>query len=232
MKAWWLAFWACAAVSGLGAALVFEQERLDRTAEPGQTEVEAVFSFRNPGPQTVEVLEVKASCGCTAAALEKRLYAPGESGAIHATFHTAGKTGPNTVTVNVTTNDPTQPNQTLFLFVNVPTLLEIQPRILRWAAGAPAVERAFELRPGGAGPVKVTGVEVTPADNFAGRIEELPEGGGWRVWVTPKSTAVAARGPQPAGAAAPISATTARIRFLTEPEPPPGQTAEAYLVIR
>ena len=44
------------------------------------------FAFRNIGDDPVTIMRVTSSCGCTTPRLDKRTYAPSESGAITARF--------------------------------------------------------------------------------------------------------------------------------------------------
>jgi hypothetical protein len=49
------------------------------------------FGFVNRGPEAVEVVEVKPSCGCLTPTLEKRRYGPGEAGALLFEVNTLGQ---------------------------------------------------------------------------------------------------------------------------------------------
>jgi hypothetical protein len=46
------------------------------------------FEFVNPGPGTVEVIQLRSSCGCLKPRLEKRTYGPGENGSVVLEVHT------------------------------------------------------------------------------------------------------------------------------------------------
>lgn len=46
------------------------------------------FAFRNTGSERVEITDLRASCGCLTPHLDKRVYAPGESGAIQLEVNT------------------------------------------------------------------------------------------------------------------------------------------------
>jgi hypothetical protein len=68
------------------------------------------FRFTNTGQGPLIITSVKSTCGCTVAQLEKKEYAPGESGTIKATY-----TAPNTTTttqksIYVSSNDKTNPS--------------------------------------------------------------------------------------------------------------------------
>lgn len=61
--------------------------------------------FTNQGEGTLIIKDLRASCGCTVGELDKREYAPGESGVIKIQFKPQGKSNAIKQTVTVTTND-------------------------------------------------------------------------------------------------------------------------------
>ena len=66
--------------------------------------------FTNEGAGTLIITNLRASCGCTVGQLDKREYAPGESGIIKIQFKPQGKSNLVRQTVTVTTNDPSLTN--------------------------------------------------------------------------------------------------------------------------
>ena len=77
--------------------------------------VEYSFKFRNTGKTDLIVRNTKASCGCTAVAPTNNVIKPGETGEIKATFHTDGRSGPQSKAITVTVNDPNSPTVKLYL---------------------------------------------------------------------------------------------------------------------
>lgn len=71
------------------------------------------FKFTNTGKTDLEIGNIVGSCGCTVPALEKKTYAPGESGTIKVTYNPHNKQGPQHTTVTVNSNDPASPVQVL-----------------------------------------------------------------------------------------------------------------------
>lgn len=71
------------------------------------------FKFKNTGGSELLILSAKPSCGCTASAPENTEIAPGETSQINISFDTAGRTGNQTKTVTVTSNDPLTPSLVL-----------------------------------------------------------------------------------------------------------------------
>jgi hypothetical protein len=77
------------------------------------------FVITNTGGDILQILDLKASCGCTVAIPDKKELKPGESTQIKVTFNSGGRKGPQTKTVNVKTNDPETPVLTLKIKSNV-----------------------------------------------------------------------------------------------------------------
>lgn len=69
----------------------------------GET-VSAQISFSNTGSEVLEITEIKTSCGCTAANLDKTSYAPGERGQLNITLKTARLQGEITRKVTLYSN--------------------------------------------------------------------------------------------------------------------------------
>ncbi|MCS7163248.1 MAG: DUF1573 domain-containing protein [Bacteroidia bacterium] len=67
------------------------------------------FRLTNGGKKPLIIRKVKASCGCTAVAPDKSTLQPGESTVIKVTFDSTGRSGRDSKSVTVITNDPRQP---------------------------------------------------------------------------------------------------------------------------
>jgi hypothetical protein len=65
-----------------------------------------IFRFVNKGTQTLQVLSVNASCGCTSTLLSKKSIKAGQDGQIEVVVDTSGRPGTLHKTVTVTSNDP------------------------------------------------------------------------------------------------------------------------------
>lgn len=70
------------------------------------TEARHEYTLKNSGKSNLIIRKVKASCGCTAVEPAKTVLTPGESTTITAVFNTTGKTGRQSKTITVITNDP------------------------------------------------------------------------------------------------------------------------------
>ncbi|MEJ2104308.1 MAG: DUF1573 domain-containing protein [Ignavibacteriaceae bacterium] len=71
------------------------------------------FVISNSGGDLLKISNVSASCGCTAAAPEKKELAPGESTNLKVSFNSAGRQGRQNKTIRIYSNDPQNPELVL-----------------------------------------------------------------------------------------------------------------------
>lgn len=104
-----------------------------------------LFKVRNTGKAPLEIQNVAASCGCTAAAPKERRIAPGGTGEIEVSFDTRGRSGKVEKTVTVMTNDPKNANKILTIKVDVQRMLGFEPEMtfLSGVAGEPVKGEAW-----------------------------------------------------------------------------------------
>jgi hypothetical protein len=96
----------------------------------GGTTVNAEIKFTNEGNAPLEITKVRPSCGCMAGKLKKKIYEPGESGAIDLSYQTKNRKGLTKGYVLISSNDPEQSQARVNLKANIIQLIEIEPRIL------------------------------------------------------------------------------------------------------
>jgi hypothetical protein len=77
--------------------------------------VEHTFTITNVGKSKLYIRKIKGSCSCTVVQPEKNELEAGESTTMKAVFRTHGKTGGQSRTADVITNDPERPKITLTL---------------------------------------------------------------------------------------------------------------------
>jgi hypothetical protein len=68
------------------------------------------YTIKNDGNDELIIKDVKGTCGCTAAKPEKNKLKPGESTKVKVTFNSDGRQGKQVKAVNMSTNDPKNPN--------------------------------------------------------------------------------------------------------------------------
>ncbi|MFK7960197.1 MAG: DUF1573 domain-containing protein [Phycisphaerales bacterium] len=86
------------------------------------------FMFTNTGDADLTILAVKASCGCTATSLKKKVFAPGESHPIGVVFNPKGR-GRQAKTITVLSD------------VGPPVVLTIRSEVRQFIAAEPQVVR-------------------------------------------------------------------------------------------
>ena len=133
-------------VTRLAAELAFEQMTIEHEAALLDEKTEALFTFTNAGDAPVTITSLKSSCGCTVPQLEKKTYAPGESGEIQATFTFGSRQGAQHKRITVQTDEPGKPPYLLSLVTRIPEWVEIEPRIIRWKSGDAANPQLIRLR--------------------------------------------------------------------------------------
>jgi len=88
------------------------------------------FPFKNVGDGLLKIVSVKPGCRCTQFTLEKKEYAPGESGTLKFKYHAAARSGPVNWRVPVTTNNPIQPTVSLTIKGRVVERVAYEPKKL------------------------------------------------------------------------------------------------------
>ncbi len=102
------------------------------------------FVVTNTGNRTLEITEVRRSCGCTTAGNWSKTIEPGQGGIIPIEFHTANEKGPVAKTLTVLCNAVDTPEVTLHVKANVWRPIEAIPdaAVLKIFPGSPSNEVA------------------------------------------------------------------------------------------
>lgn len=114
-----------------GPRVVIDEPILDVGRVPVGQRIEAEFTLRNEGTETLEITEVKPACGCTVAEYDKKID-PGASGTVHASVDTSRISGPNAKAITVYTNDAANPRLQLTIKSEVRPYLIAQPGYARF----------------------------------------------------------------------------------------------------
>lgn len=81
--------------------------------------VEAKIEIKNEGSGTLEIKDVKTTCGCTAVLLSSKKLQPGETGTIKINLDTTKREGQFIRTISIYSNDLDDPIQTITLLANI-----------------------------------------------------------------------------------------------------------------
>ena len=93
------------------------------TGDPCRIEIK----MKNVGDALLKILDIRSSCGCTAAEPGKRELAPGESDTMTVTYDTNKTAKAVKHTVTIMTNDPIEPQITFELHGEVWNVFDAQP---------------------------------------------------------------------------------------------------------
>lgn len=128
------------------AELTVEKGKFDFGSVPQGKKVQHSFKIKNSGDAPLQIKQLEADCGCTAAKPSTSLIAPGKTAEIEVTFDSETFSGKVEKNVVVMTNAASNPNYTLNMHGTVLDPVQVTPRQLN--AGA--------LKTGEAKKVKVT----------------------------------------------------------------------------
>ena len=172
------------------ASLSWEKTELDLKPAVGAATAVGVFKYENKGDKPIHFNAVRPSCGCTTAALAKNDVAPGEKGEITATLNIGDRTGLQTKTITVETDDPKAPSTVLTLKAMIAQVLELDPPFVVWEAGETAKPKTILAKAGK--DVGVKNIEVTSSSaDFTTKVEPGAGAGEFKINVQPKETAKA-----------------------------------------
>src|SRR3984893_9259698 len=209
-----VAFLLLALATPVFGQLKWENPEQTFTVKPLDKVIVTKFRFTNVGTSSVKITDLRPLCGWTTAYLEKKEYAPGESGEIEAKFKFDGRVGHHEKWIVVTT-DWVPPQPTILRFaVNIPQAITIQPELVVWRGGAQLKPKTVRIAVPDEIPAKVVSVQT---DNAAVKLElrEIRPGKELEVIVTPTTTSQ------------PGSAT-----LLIRTDYPPDNTATHYAYAR
>jgi Protein of unknown function (DUF1573) len=168
------------------AGIEWEQTEIALTAKTTDNHVDAVFRFKNTGKKTVTLKDAEATCDCVAASADLRAYKPGESGEISATFYVENHSGENRKGIDVRTDDPDEPQRTLFFTVFVGDTMVLTPTLLKWRVGAEADSQSIHAVVTRDAPLRI--VSVRCGGGWTATVREVKEGREYFINVTPPAT--------------------------------------------
>ena len=172
------------------ASLSWDKTELDLKPAIGAATAVGVFKYENKGDKPIHFNAVRPSCGCTTAALAKNDVAPGEKGEITATLNIGDRTGLQTKTITVETDDPKAPSTVLTLKAMIAQVLELDPPFVVWETGETAKPKTILAKAGK--DVGVKNIEVTSSSaDFTTKVEPGAGAGEFKINVQPKDTAKA-----------------------------------------
>ena len=171
----------------LQAGLVFDQDPLEINPKPEDEEVEATFTFKNTGDKAIHVTGLESSCSCLEASLDKADYQPGEKGTGKAKFKVSSFVGQHEKFLHIYTDDPKDNDIVMRAVIDVPALIDIEPKLLQWTLGEKPDAKELTVKISGPDPMKITKVSST-RESFGAEVKEVTPGREYRLIVKPTNT--------------------------------------------
>lgn len=125
-------------------ALHFTSLTQEFSATENSVDIHASYVFTNSSDHAITISEIKTTCGCTTAELEKRTYQPGEAGTINVIFDIGSRTGEQQKSIAVISS--TGEKSTLVLKVHLPPGPSFSSTIASWRQGTPPDPRVIFIR--------------------------------------------------------------------------------------
>ena len=114
-------------VEAISPGISFEKMVCDLGHVGLSTKNACEFKFTNTGQAMLKITNIRSTCGCTVAKLEKKEYAPGQSGTIKVSY-TAPKTATTTQKyIYVSSNDKANPKIRLTIRAKVAQIVQANP---------------------------------------------------------------------------------------------------------
>ncbi|MFT4175821.1 MAG: DUF1573 domain-containing protein [Luteolibacter sp.] len=185
----WL--WACAAWLQAGE-LAFPETSKELHPAPDAKTISVDFDFKNETDKPLTIAKYETACSCMSLGIagNKMTYAPGESGKVEATFDMGNFSGEVDKEILLwMRGDPAdRPSRVLKVRVNIPVLVSIEPRTVRWQLGEKPASKTLRITMKDTKPVKILDVS-TASKAFQYELKTLEEGKTYELVITPASTA-------------------------------------------
>ena len=105
--------------SGNSPVIYFPETQHDFGKVKEGDKVNYTFRFVNKGVSSLQIKDIKTSCGCTAALVSNDNLKPGQEGTIKVELNTKNRSGKMSKTVTVQSNDPNDPSKILTVYADV-----------------------------------------------------------------------------------------------------------------
>lgn len=169
--------------------LVCEEPTYSFGSVRGTQTVQHTFTLRNAGTDRLEIVDVRADCGCTVIEIDSRSLSSGESASIKAKLvPNATKSGHVKKTIVVTSNDPDNPKLVLAMEGKVEEVISVSPGAINFGRipSDGGVSRSIDIvakEPGLT--FQITGAIVEQGP-FSAEVQPVTQGKEFKIIVRPK----------------------------------------------
>lgn len=179
-------------ISLLSGAKLHGQLKWDQPVQefhrvPEDKEIWAHYTFRNTSAAPVTIKTLRSSCGCTTAHLDKKTYAPNETGEVLVHFIIGDRKGYYRKTVTVTTDDKTAEPEVLNLIITIHDPVTLTPALVYWRTGEPATAKSVQFTAEPSQQVHVKGV-TSSNPRLIAKLETTKPGEQYSISVAPTDT--------------------------------------------
>ncbi|HMP72379.1 MAG TPA: DUF1573 domain-containing protein [Kiritimatiellia bacterium] len=133
--------------------------------------IEHTYVIRNIGDTTLELREIRPTCGCTVADVSSRSIPPGGESRITSKLSLPGRTGRQSKPIIVRSNDPEQPEIRLVMSGTFTSAVQVTPDRFFFGQVEPNHTLSFEISVNAQSERDVNIISVQPADGFSADIE-------------------------------------------------------------
>lgn len=183
-----IAFWL--AVAGLCHAgkLTFVEPSKELDAAADVTTLTADFDFTNQTDKPVTIVKSDPGCSCVSVQISdgKLRYEPGESGKIRAKFDMANFSGSveKAIALWLDNDGPENPSMVLKLKVNIPVLVALEPKTLKWDVNGKADPQIIDIKMMEGETIHVKSLSSS-SKSFGYELKTLEDGKHYQMLVTP-----------------------------------------------
>jgi hypothetical protein len=156
--------------------------------QPGQESITAAWSYTNHWDFPLAVERFDSSCGCLAGSAPPPALAPGQSGALTATFTPGQHRGTLRKSLHVRFVGHDAPVE-LVLEARIPSSVELSAQEFHWESAASADARTLDVSSGTGRDFSITALLGLPERFFTIRQETVTQGTRYRLHITPTGAA-------------------------------------------
>ncbi|TNE34867.1 DUF1573 domain-containing protein [bacterium] len=140
---------------------------------PKDSPLKTKVKLKNVGTEKLVISNVKPSCGCTTAPLDKDQLNPGETATIDVTFNVGSHAGVNSKTIRISSNDPNNSTVIFRLSADVQKAITVSPGYFAFNQMEVGKEETSKVSIKNTSPKSITISDMTksPSDmklNFSG----------------------------------------------------------------
>ncbi len=184
-----IGIWFALAVLVHAATLDFKEMSKEINAAADVLSVTGDFEFTNNSDKPITITKSDPGCSCVSVQVSegKLRYGPGESGTIRAKFDMTNFSGTVDKMILLFLNDDPadRPSQILKLKVNIPVLVGVEPKTVKWDLGAKGEPQTIQIKMIEGQTIHVTAIRSS-SEAFACELKTLEDGKHYELVVTPR----------------------------------------------